>query len=404
MRNWKRSSLLYFLLLCLSSCHIGRFVVWNFADLRDYKKFPAHEIAAPETAFRFAYAPDSIQQKLAAAKVTANGTPYTLSEYVGDYGKSVSFLIIRRDTILYEGYFDGYQADAPPVPSFSVAKSFVSALVGFAVQDGYIESVQDPVTRYLPELREADPQFDSLTLEHLLDMRSGLKFNENSYVNPFAPIAKFYYGKNIKKYILQTPFEAPPGSEREYQSVNTQLLGLVLERVTDKSLAAYLEEKIWQPLGMEFPASWSYDSKKHRVTKAYCCLNAQARDFAKFGRLYLKHGRWQGEQLLDSAWVAESIQPDYDNDCYQYQWYSSEYRVTVADSAQAVREAPPGKAIRQESDSTYSYADCGPDFMAIGILGQYIYVHPEKELIMVRQGKNDEVGYRQLFRALADDL
>lgn len=390
----------------LSSCYLGRFVFWNFADTRDYKKFPARQIAAPETPFLFVEAHDTIQEKMAKVKITrSNGQVLTLSEFVGDFGKSASFLIIRKDTILYEEYFGKYTKSNPPVPSFSVAKSFVSALVGFAVQDGLIASVEDPVTKYLPELKAEDPQFEQLTIEHLLDMRSGLKFNENSYSNPFAPIAKFYYGKNLRKYTFETPFEAAPGSEREYQSVNTQLLGLVVAKVTGKSLAEYLEEKIWLPLGMEFPASWSYDSRKNKVTKAYCCLNGQARDFAKFGRLYLKNGNWQGRQLLDSAWVQRSTRPNHENDCYQYQWYSPQYRESVEDSLTAVRLDPQnGESVWKESDSTYTYQTCGPDFLAIGILGQYIYVHPEKELIMVRQGKSDKVGYRNLFEQLAKSL
>ena len=392
------------LLLIAQSCHIGRFFVWNFADVNDYKKFPAREIAASSTPFEFTTAPDSIMQRLDTAKITSNGLAYRMPEYLGEFGKSLSFLVIRNDTILFERYFQDYQADSPPVPSFSVAKSFVSALVGFAVQEGAIQSVQEPVTNYFPEMAERDPRFTELTIEHLLNMRSGLKYNEDSYVNPFSPVARDYYGRKLKKYTLEkSQFAAEPDAYREYQSVNTQLLGLIVEKATGKTLPEYLEAKIWQPLGMEFPASWSYDSKAGGTTKAFCCLNAQARDFAKFGRLFLQHGYWEGEQLLDSAWVARSVQPNYSNDCYQYQWYSGSHWQTEADSLTAVSNAPAGSRVRPYQGE-YAYEICGPDFMAIGILGQYIYVHPEKNLIMVRQGKDDEVAYRQLFRALAEEL
>ncbi|MEQ8702778.1 MAG: serine hydrolase [Phaeodactylibacter sp.] len=388
-----------------SGCHIGRFFLWNFADVNDYKKFPSTSIEAPEAPFTFHYAPDSIQQKLAETQLTADDEAYTLPGYVGEYGKSLAFLIIRNDTILYETYFDGYAAEGPPHPSFSVAKSFVSALVGFAVQEGAIESVDDPVTRYLPELTARDPRFNRLTIEHLLDMRSGLDYNENSYFNPFAPVARDYYGRQLEKYTLErSEFAAEPDTYREYQSVNTQLLGLIVERATGKTLPAYLEEKIWLPLGMEFPASWSYDSKKSKTTKAFCCLNAQARDYAKFGRLYLNGGQWQGKQLLNAEWVKRSTQPEYDNNCYQYQWYSSTYWAYAPDSTAAAAAAPEGIGVTPYKDGQYAFKKCGPDFMAIGILGQYIYVHPEKNLIMVRLGKDDKVGYRQLFRALSQKL
>jgi CubicO group peptidase (beta-lactamase class C family) len=402
MPHLLRLTTLTLVVFLFSGCHIGRFFLWNFADVNDYKKFPATTIEAPETPFAFSYAPDSIQQKLAETQLTADGEAYTLPGYVGEYGKSLAFLIIRNDTILYESYFDGYAADGPPHPSFSVAKSFVSALVGFAVQEGAIERIDDPVTRYLPELADRDPKFSRLTIEHLLNMRSGLDYNENSYFNPFAPVARDYYGRQLEKYTLErTTFAAEPDSYREYQSVNTQLLGLIVERATGKTLPAYLEEKVWQPLGMEFPASWSYDSKKGGMTKAFCCLNAQARDFAKFGRFYLQGGQWQGKQLLDADWVERSTTPNYDNSCYQYQWYSYKHWSYSPDSTAAVKAAPEGVDVFSQKDGQYAFRKCGPDFLAIGILGQYIYVHPEKNLIMVRLGKDDKVGYQSLFRALS---
>jgi CubicO group peptidase (beta-lactamase class C family) len=405
MPNLFRILILTALILLASGCHIGRFFLWNFADVNDYKKFPATTINAPETPFTFAYAPDSIQQKLAETELTADGKKYTLPEYISDYGKTLAFLIIRNDTILYETYFDGYAEDGPLHPSFSVAKSFVSSLVGFAVQEGAIASVDDPVTQYLPELKDRDERFSRLTIEHLLNMRSGLDYNENSYFNPFAPVARDYYGRQLEKYTLErSKFAAEPDSYREYQSINTQLLALIVERATGKDLPLYLQEKIWQPLGMEFQASWSFDSKKSGTTKAFCCLNAQARDYAKFGRLYLNGGAWEGQQLLDQEWVERSTTPDYTNDCYQYQWYSRSYRGVAPDSASAVAAAPEGVSVAPFRDGEYAYRMCGPEFLAIGILGQYIYVHPEKNIIMVRLGKDDKVGYRQLFWALSEKL
>ena len=185
------------------------------------------------------------------------------------------------------------------VPSFSMAKSFTSALMGIAVSEGYIEDVHDPVTKYLPELK--DPALKDVTLEHLLNMRSGIKSRE-FYYSPFSDVAKYYYGRNIPKYVKKTKVEREPDERFHYNSLNTQLLGMTVKRATGKPLATYLEEKIWKPLGMEFPASWSIDSRTSATEKAFCCINARARDYAKFGRLYLNKGRWNGKQIIP-MWV-----------------------------------------------------------------------------------------------------
>ncbi|MBV6655260.1 MAG: serine hydrolase [Mameliella sp.] len=405
MLSFLRLSCLTLIVLLVSGCHIGRFFTWNFADVNDYKKFPSTLIQAPEQPFEFAYAPDSIQNHMRNLEVKANSEKYTLDEYVGEFGKSLAFLIIRNDTILYESYFEDYAAEGPPHPSFSVAKSFVSALVGFAVQEGAIQDVNDPVTKYLPDLKGRDNRFEQLTIEHLLNMRSGLKYNENSYFNPFAPVARDYYGRQLEKYTLErSQFEAEPDAYKSYQSINTQFLGLVVESATGKTLPEYLEEKIWRPLGMEFPATWSKDRKNNGTTKAFCCINAQARDYAKFGRFYLNEGKWEGQQLLNTDWISKSVQPDMENNCYQYQWYSCKDWHLESDSLTAAANAPEGREVQKTRDGQYAYLDCGPDFMAIGILGQYIYVHPEKNLIMVRLGKNDKVGYRSLFHILSFKL
>lgn len=346
--------------LLLSACHVGRYFWYNFADIRDYKKFPSREVEHGDSAFRFYTAHQPKFPKSAGS--------VSFDEYL-EKSKTVAFLIIQNDSIQYERYFDGYN-DSSIIPSFSMAKSVTSMLIGCAIQDGYISSVNDSVTKYLPELRSNG--FDKVTLSHLLQMTSGLNYKEQ-YGNPFGHVAKFYYGRNLYKYSFDLTLKEAPGKEFDYVSGNTQLLGLVLDRaLKGKTISTYLTEKIWKPLGMEYDASWSLDRKNGGVEKAFCCLNARARDFAKLGRLYLKKGNWNGKQLVPKWWVEASTKAEVKNGSapyYQYQWW-----------------------IPSNDDA----------FMAEGILGQFVYVHPSKNLIIVRLGKRTgSVSWWSFFSELA---
>lgn len=337
--------------MTFSSCKVGRFIIYNFADINDYQKFPARDIENGTVEFKF---PKSEKGKV-PKELHLKDKSYPFEQYLKD-NKTVAFLIIQNDSIQYEKYWRGYN-ETSIVPSFSMAKSITSILIGCAIDDNLIQSVHEPITNYVPELKEKG--FDKVSIEHLLQMTSGLKFNE-SYYNPFGNAATFYYGTNLRKEIEKMKLKTEPGKQFEYVSGNTQLLGLVLERaLKDKTITSYLEEKIWKPLEMEYNASWSLDRKKNGLEKTFCCINARARDYAKIGRLYLNKGKWNGKQIVSEDWVARSTNIDTTNGSvwyYQYQWWLP--------------------------------TQTG-DFMAQGILGQYIYVHPEKNLVIVRLGKNE---------------
>ena len=282
--NFRHITFLFLLAVSTSSCHVGRYFYWNFADTGDMNKFDNVPIQKGTTSFQF----HEVQNTSSVPEFILNkkGEAVTFDEALEKNG-TTAFLVIQKDTILYERYFDQYSPDTQH-PSFSVAKSFVSALIGIAIDEGKIQSVHDPIRNYLPEL---DSSFDPVTIEHILNMQSGVKFSEG-YFNPFGEVAKFYYGTALKKFVNKLKVIEQPGTSWKYISGNTQLLSLALEKATGQSLPSYLEEKIWIPLGMEYDASWSIDSKKNKTAKAFCCLNARARDFAKFGRLYLNKGNW----------------------------------------------------------------------------------------------------------------
>lgn len=355
------------LVLLLSSCTFTRFFVYNFADIKDHKKFPERIIEKDSVSFRFY---TSEKEKYPKKIHLSTGDSISFTELLSK-NNTVAFLIIQNDSIQYERYFSGY-SESSIVPSFSMAKSVTSILIGCAIEDGFIKSTSEPVTNYVPEMKENG--FDKVTIEHLLQMTSGLDFNEG-YYNPFGDVAAFYYGRQLRRATKKLKLKTEPGEKFEYLSGNTQILGLILERaLKGTSISEYLEEKLWKELGMEYNASWSLDKNKNGLEKTFCCINARARDFAKIGRLYLNKGKWVNEQIVQESWVEQSTKVDTIEGSewyYQYQWWL------------------PSK---------------DGDFMAQGILGQYIYVNPAKNLIIVRLGKNHgNLNWPSLFTRLAKD-
>ena len=339
----------------LQSCHIGRMIKYYKADIDDHKIFPYTEVNTGNKTFYFEDGTNSkLAQKINKLSISlTKGESYSLSEILDKKTETTAFLIIKNDSILYENYFEGYKRDSIS-NIFSVSKSVTSLLLGIAIDEGIINNVNDPITKYIPELSEANDKFNQMTIEHLLNMRSGLKFDE-SYSSPFDEVSKLYYGKNQIGQIKKLKFENEPGEKRNYQSVSTTLLGIAIERATGMELGKYLEAKIWIPLEMENPATWSVDDKNNRNTKAFCCLNTTAIDLAKIARLVLNNGEFEGKQIISKEWIQKIVTPNKENDCYQYQWYSE---------------------------------DCSENFYAIGILGQQLFVNPKTKMILVRLGKS----------------
>ncbi len=364
--------LLPLLAFLLSGCTVGRFFIYNFADTRDDRKFPSRPLPASPAPFHY-----PVSRRPAAPRpMTEEGRSLPFDQFLEAH-RTVAFLIIQHDSVKYEQYFKGYDQRVVH-PSFSMAKSITSILIGCAIADGYIRDVQQPVTDFVPEMRKNG--WDRVTVEHVLQMTSGMDHKE-SYVNPFGPTAKFYYGRRLYKQITHLKLKRTPGEQFEYVSGGTQLLGLILERAirsqgdSTRTITAYLHDKLWSPLGMEFPGSWSIDRKKGGLEKTFCCVNAPALDFAKLGSLYLHNGEWRGKQLVPRDWVMRSTHASNtpgSSPYYQYQWWL------------------PGE------DNA---------FMAQGILGQYIYVDPVRALVIVRLGTNyGGVDWPEVFRQLAHEL
>lgn len=350
-----RFFILVFICICGSSCKVGRFFWYNYSNITDYKIFPSRPLDASATPFRFIESTKNEELEKQIKIRDHAGVESNMGVFL-ENSPTIAFLIIRNDSLLYERYFDDY-TESSIVASFSVAKSYTSALVGIAIGEGKIGSEEDLVIQYLPELK-GKMGWDKITIHHLLQMSSGIKFSEG-YYSPFTGAATLYYGRNLRHYLSNLQVEKEPMSGFDYISVNTQLLGLIVERATGQRLTDYLNEKIWKPLHMEYDASWSIDRKRDGLEKAFCCINARARDFAKFGRLYLNGGKWNGQQIVPADWVAKSTSINTDPGSawfYNRQWWigSKEYG----------------------------------DYSAVGHLGQYIFVVPEKNMILVRLGKS----------------
>ncbi len=291
--------------------------------------------------------------------VSKNYNSGTLSHFLDSAMRVVeahALVIIKNDTLIHEQYWDNF-SDTSHTNSFSMAKSYVGSLLGFAIKDGYIKSINEPVSTYIPEFK--NDWRAKITLEHLVTMSSGIAFDE-SYANPFSYPAEGYYGTDLLKASISYDQKATePGATYKYLSGNTALLGYCISKATNRSLATYLSEKLWGPLNCEHDAYWSLD-KKDGLEKAFCCINSNAKDFARMGQLYMHSGNWNGKQLLDTEYVKASIIPFNCNeeDCkpnhtYGYAWWLTKYK-----------------------DMTVFYMQ--------GMLGQYVICVPEKKLVICR--------------------
>ena len=325
--------------------YLFKAVYHNFADIDDYEVFANNTITTGE------HQPWALSASY--NKIVMPADLHQLLEKI----QTVAVVAIRNDSLLYEEYWDGY-TDSSWSGSFSVAKSITSLLMGAALKDSSVASLQDPVSKYLPEFSQGEKA--KIRILDLLTMSSGTDFNE-AYADPLSITTELYYGSDAYKTATGVNMSNQPGTLHRYKSGDTQLLGLLIEKATKKSLSAYAAEKLWHPIGAEHPALWSTDHTGGHI-KAYCCFNSNARDFARIGQLMLDSGRWKGQEIISPDYYAKSIEPcmipdDSGNPCnyYGYQWWI--------------------------------YPGQEKIFYARGILGQYIIVIPSKDLVLVRLGK-----------------
>lgn len=384
--------ILAFLSARYSPRYVYRLARYNVADVYDYTHFRNRVIGASDSAFNFPVGLDeSYVESLFREKVVSYG--FSSLEDWAEKSYTTALIVIRRDTILYENYYNGFSRDSY-FHSQSMAKSFISTLIGFAIEDGYIQGVDDPMTQYIPELLQRDGRFGKITLKHLLMMQSGIKYTE-AYLPivgihaPWHDEAVGYYHGNVRKLLLKkTKIASEPGQQFQYNNYNTSFLGLILERATGKTVSAYLEEKLWSRI-MEYNALFSIDSKRSGFEYMPSRLMARAIDYARFGRLFLQEGNWNGSQLLPKDWVREAtledttvsreIYPDWmgsgcNRTYYTYQWWG------------------------------HVNCDSSVQFFASGNLGQEIYIMPEEETIIVHCGNSLEHYNANMLRNVSEAI
>ena len=357
----------------LDRSSIARAMLWREADVGDQYRFPARTIPAGDEASPLP-AGDEIDPP---APPSGAEDDRAFDEFLRGTG-TLGFVVLDDDLLVYERYFGGADRQTRQT-SFSVAKSFLSTLIGIAIDEGLIGSVTDPVTEYLPELSERDPRFERITLRDLLTMSSGIRYEEQSLPLPWGDDVDTYYGTDLRDLGLSaTQIVRPPGQEWLYNNYNPLLLGLVLERATGTSVSDYMATKLWQPLGAEADATWSLDSEGSGFEKLESGLNATPVDYARFGELFLHAGEWNGQRIVSEDWVREATAADVTTDPaghYQYFWWIDTQR---------------------------------PDrFYALGNFGQYIYVAPDAGAVIVRNGRDwgvENDTWLSVFREVADQL
>lgn len=350
--------------------------VENFQNMD--KVFPSREVIAGDSVWEFAQATGPLPENY-----VFNGEPRRLDQFLDDT-TTTGLIVIQGGAITHEEYRLG-ATEATRFTSWSMAKSVVSALIGVALEEGYIASVDDPVERYVPGL--AGSGYEGVTIEQTLTMSSGVGFDED-YDNVMSDVNRLFFslamGTSMEETMAGLERERPPGTYNNYISSDTVVLGLVLEAATGLPAETYLESRLWVPMGAQADAFWN--TGREGSVLPFCCLNATLRDYARLGRLYLEGGARQDVQIVPRDWVAISTRPTAphlepgENPAsfwtlgYGYQWWIPE--------------------------------DPRDEFLAIGIWGQYIYVDRARDVVIVKTSADYDFDIRDhesiaVFRAIA---
>ncbi len=365
---------------------LSRALVWLDVDVGDIDKFPAREIATSTASDLPTALDNSAADAFSRIDLAMGGgidqmfSPRVDLDTFLQETDTNAFLVVKDGVLVSEWYAEGIERETLQT-SFSVSKSFLSTLIGLAIDDGSIGSLDDPITDYIPELLERDPGFADITLRNLVTMSSGLAWEDT--MTPWGDPAKTYYAPDLRASGLSSMVEEAPGHTWEYNNYNPLLLGMALERATGQTVSDYMSQVLWAPLGAEGEASWSLDSVNSGFEKMESGFNARAVDFARFGLMFANDGAVDGVQVVPEQWVQDATAVDATGDPadhYQYFWWV--YQLDP--------NAPP---------------DVKADFAAQGNLGQYIYVAPNENIVLVRLGASEaEIPWTWLMGSLAREM
>ena len=328
-------------------------IVENFRSFDEI--WPVSNMTASPTPYRYAQGESiSLPEQFEFEGVTWNTKKFIEDSW------TTGLLVIQNDTIVFEDYYLGNTESTRNI-SWSVAKSFISALFGIAMEENFISDVMKPVEFYVPELKGTS--YEGVRIKDVLQMSTGVRFNEdygdfNSDINRWG--RGFALGDSQDEFAATLEKEVEPGTVNHYVSINTHVLGMIIKRATKRNIADYMQEKLWHPLGMEHDGYWLIDGEGMEMVLGG--LNTTLRDYAKIGSLFMHNGNWQGKQLIPKPWIRASLTPDAphvmptEDFGYGYQWW-----IPKSDEG---------------------------EFMAIGIYNQNIYINPTSNTVIVKLSAN----------------
>ena len=341
------------LIVYLVPAHLRRAVVYGHANINNYKIFDNRIV---QNARPVPWQHDSLYN---VQKIKPG---YLLM--IDSFG-TTAFVVIHKNKILHEQYWDG-ASDTTRSNSFSAAKSIVSLLIGCLVDEGKIKSLEQPITDFLPDFKNTNGF--TLQIRDLLTMSSGIEWDEE-YSSLFSPTTKAYYGSHLADQMLALKVINQPGKVFRYQSCDAQLLSLIIEKASGESLSDFASEKLWKPLGAEYPALWSLD-RADGIEKAYCCFNSTATDFARIGQMVLDSGQFNNRQIVSKAYLKEATSPAL--------WIKGEN----------------GGPLNYYGYQFWILTHKGHKVVyARGILGQYIFIIPSLDAVVVRLGTGRSTEY-----------
>jgi len=352
--------------------YYGRLIRWGMGDVYDYQKFPSVTIENSNNPYLI---PKRIDKEL-FSKLEFEREGETINDFTKLLAltKTNAFIVIQNDTIIYENYLNGRNRESL-CKTFSASKSILSILIGIAIDEGHIKSINDPLKNYINDFR--NEELGEITIKQCLNQTTGIKYNNK--MSFFSDKPKFYYTRNVRELIKDIDLENKPGASWSTDEYSILLLGAVLENATGESISDFLEQRIWGKIGMEYPATFSVDSKENKFEHVADGLNATAIDFAKIGMLLLKNGQWNNKQIIPEEWISESVslnessKTDRYGLSFKYLWW-----------------------IKRENG----------DFHAAGHFGQYIFVSPRSNTVIVRFGerKGGVSWWYDIFPKIVDEL
>jgi CubicO group peptidase (beta-lactamase class C family) len=331
--------------------HLKNFIFWGEHTIHDYKTHPLRKVEKASTPQSWEY--DSAYNSAVI--------PADLMSII-DSNDTHAFLVIQNGKLLFEKYWDGYDSTRLS-GSFSAAKSIISLLIGIALDEGKIKSLDEPVANYVDHFKTNG--LEKVTIKHLLTMSSGTTYNEGdkSY---FSMNAYGYYGDDLVHMVEMMKRKEEPGQFWQYRSGDTQVLGLIVEKAFGQNISSLVSERFYKPMGAEYDAFWLLDGQEKRE-KAFCCFNAVARDYARFGQLVLNKGNWNGKQIVSEKYISEATTPasflkDREENNVPVDFYGYQYWILKHSGVTAIAQN--------------------------GLFGQYVYIIPEKNAVVVRLGES----------------